>query len=785
MKVHDKQALAALAMAVFALAASAQTRITLEQAGQRTAPDWTPTWEGKDVVVSGQASMRPLWVAGAQYLPVQDGTANGLLLQGTVQQFEKIEPGDWVEAQGVIAKRGGLPVLQAREIRLLSHGAPPVPRALRLVELATFRYLGVLVTTEGTVQQQKDNADGDLITIGEKGSSVEIFLPRTRRDSGPRLSGFHSGARIRVTGIAGQYCALPPYDSFFQILIPQPASVITLDKPWMIPPPFLLAALLLASALLAIWWMRERHMAVLRRQLHFLNALGEEVIGATSPAEVLRRLTLTLPELSNASGVGMYIQHRGTKTLESVHAAGSRAELIDLDAPDGAMAAGIADCFRNRELVAIPDTRRSPVFQLDDPATAPRSVLFVPMVAQSELMGVLVLYHAQHFHYFNHGEQAAMQHLANQVATALKLQEQHSIRDQLFRSEKLAAAGQLISDVANELRSPLESIAARASALQSRLLDGGRHELQSIADQARHASGIVARLVSFAKVEPSEAQPVDVNAILAGLLKFRIPECRAKGLEIRSQLAPKRAVVMGSRGQLEQVLLNLLVDAEKSATEVNEKTIQVSSSLLAKRVLIEISYPTRSSESQRSEAAENGHAGSEALGLGVCRGIIQSHGGEFRMVRTSLTQARFDVELPVVEARGSLAEFSGTSRQLTVLIVEPDTQVQRKLVQLLGHRGDRVVPVASAEEGADLAQRMRFDLAICAVRLPGLNWVEFFERVRHQVGGFVLLSDGFDSQQARAFQGGEGLVLKKPIDEAEVHRICRTVEERGALVARD
>jgi DNA-binding response OmpR family regulator len=152
------------------------------------------------------------------------------------------------------------------------------------------------------------------------------------------------------------------------------------------------------------------------------------------------------------------------------------------------------------------------------------------------------------------------------------------------------------------------------------------------------------------------------------------------------------------------------------------------------------------------------------------------------MVRTALTQARFDVELPLVEARVAQTELPQASRQLTVLIVEPDTKVQKQLVQLLGHRGDRVVPVSSAEEGGDLVLRVRFDMVICAVRLPGLNWVEFFERARHRVGGFVLLADGFDQESTRAFQGNDGLVLHKPLDEAEVQRICRTVEDR-TLVA--
>lgn len=151
-------------------------------------------------------------------------------------------------------------------------------------------------------------------------------------------------------------------------------------------------------------------------------------------------------------------------------------------------------------------------------------------------------------------------------------------------------------------------------------------------------------------------------------------------------------------------------------------------------------------------------------------------------------EARFDIELQVVETRASGAaagaSLAGRSRHLNVLVVDPDAKVQRQLLQLLGERGDRVVPVSNAEEGVDLVQRMRFDMALCAVRQPGLNWVEFFERVRYQVGAFVLLTDGFDNDLARAFQGSDGFVLAKPIEEAEVLRICHAVEERAGLGVR-
>jgi signal transduction histidine kinase/CheY-like chemotaxis protein len=763
-------------------------RITLEQAGSRTGRDRVPAYEGRGVVVSGQVSTKPIWITDSYYVAVQDEQFFGLVLRPEIPQLPDFTPGDWVEVQGTIAKRAGLPILLPQSVHRVRHTDPPAPKTVTPLDLAGFRYMGVLVTLESMITGENQNGGGDLLLIGQGANELNIFLPRARRDAGPQLSGFRRADRVRVTGIASQYCTLPPYDRYFQILIPSPASVAVIARGWSIQPPVLLASLIVAGALAVIWWFREQRMAALRKQMRMLHSLGEQVIGATSATEILRRLMLNLPALSSATGVALYIHNRATKMLEGVHSGASTIESIDPEAPSGSLASGVAACFRGHSLIAIPDVRRSPHFRKEETVLAPRSVLLVPMFAQSELMGVLEIHHSRRFHYFSQGEQAAMQHLANQIATALKLQEQHSMREQLFRSEKLAAAGQLISDVANELRSPLQSISALAKTVLARNGDANHAELESITTEANRAAEIVARLVSFANVEQAQAEPLDLNAILDGLLKFRAPEWKAKGVEIKSQLAVKRAIVLGSPGQLEQVLLNLLVDAEKSAAEARDKVITVSTSLLAKRVLVEISYPLRSPDTRGDSTDGGDHTGSGGLGLGVCRGIIESHGGEFRVVRTSPAQARFDIELPVIEARqtgSGPAEFSEAIRQLTVLVVEPDARVQRQLVQMLGNRGDRVVPVSSAEEGLDIVDRLRFDMVICAVRLPGLNWVAFCERVRLRVGGFVLLTDAYNSDVGRAFRNSEGFVLTKPVDETDLLRICRAVEDRTSLLIRE
>src|ERR1700693_2741632 len=100
-----------------AVALSAQTRLTLQQAGARLAPDWTPVYDGKEVLVSGQVSALPVWVSESLYLAIQDQAGYGLLLEGSDRPFRDFAPGDWVEAQGPISRHAGLAVLIPRVLR--------------------------------------------------------------------------------------------------------------------------------------------------------------------------------------------------------------------------------------------------------------------------------------------------------------------------------------------------------------------------------------------------------------------------------------------------------------------------------------------------------------------------------------------------------------------------------------------------------------------------------------------------------------------------------------------
>jgi len=169
--------------------------------------------------------------------------------------------------------------------------------------------------------------------------------------------------------------------------------------------------------------------------------------------------------------------------------------------------------------------------------------------------------------------------------------------------------------------------------------------------------------------------------------------------------------------------------------------------------------------------------------LGVTRSVVAGHGGELRLIDKANADPRFEVELPISMKERPAAPAGGPSielsRRMTAVVMEPEETAQRQLLALLSARGYRVVPVSSADNGLELAQRMRFDAAFCSVHAPGLNWVELSERMYSRVGGFVLLSDGYDAELQADFEGDGRFVLAKPVQEADLDRVLRTIDHQG------
>ena len=774
-------ALATLALSTAQTQPDESTHITVEQATSRSSPDLAPAYEGRRVQIDAQVTSKPIWGVDTYFVAIRDDSGFGIVLQFDSAKFENLTPGDFIQVDGWIRRRNGMPVLAPETIVKTGRNAKLPTIELKPSELGTFRYTGFAVSTEGRVIGTGETSSGEVLTIADSRGTVGVFLAKQRRDDDLSLERVRLGDRIRVSGIVIQDCPLPPFDRYFQILASSPEEIVVIETSNGIPAYLLLTMLTLIAILLIVWWFRENRLAGFRRTMQTLNSLGEDVLASTSLSDILKKIETVVPSITKASGVHIYLYNRKSRMLEALRSGRSQAlPNINLDDPGSPLNAGVAMCFRNRTLLNIPDTRRSPFFKADSRGEVPRSVMFVPMFAQNELLGVMQVHRTESVRYFSSEEQAAAQHLANQLATSLKLQEQRSMREQLFKSEKLAATGQLISEVANELKEPVETMLVLSQISLRRHGQMDERDLQLLASESQRTAEIVARLISFGRNhEESTAKPVEVNGLLSGLFQFREREWKQSGLKLQDRLGTEQMYVVGSQGQLEQVFLNLLVHAEQTLAESEDKTLIVSASLMGRRVLIDIGYSARITAADPLADAESG----PALGLGVARSIIQSHGGDLRFERPNPTTCRFSVELPRIDtgnAATSPHEGKASSQKLTILVVEPDAATQRQAVAAFGSRRHRVVPVKAPEEAQDLVQRVRFDVVVCSSRLPGLNWVTLYQHVQPHVDAFILLTEGFDASLAQAFSNGNGYFLTKPLQDADIDRVLESITTHSA-----
>jgi signal transduction histidine kinase len=537
-------------------------------------------------------------------------------------------------------------------------------------------------------------------------------------------------------------------------------------------PPYFWPILVATMALgVGILWAWRRQLDAQRRSMRAFYTLSEHIFAARSAADIAEKLAASLPSILQASSVRLYLWNRRTASLESVPTAADPEPMaVSLAGAAEGLAAGAVKCFHDKALLNIPDVRRNALVNAGWKPGLARSAMFAPLSAQTETLGVVEVGSLRRLGYFTAEEQSTLQHLAKQVAASLKLEEQQGMREQLFRSEKLAATGQLISGVANDLRAPLERIQELAASLPvsdtSAKIERGLKQLDA---EARRASEIVSRLVSFAQPEQTGARQIDVNALARGLMQFRGPEWKVLGLRVQDHLSPEPAWVLGVEGQIEEVLLSLMVAAEQSAARSAAKTLEVTSSLIAGRAVVEIHYPEEAAEPEAGESA-----------LEVCRVIVQNLGGELRVRRQSGGMS-FDVDLPLApgtDIRSAKGGFAAPRRVLTFMLIDNDAGAQHQLLGLLAGRGHRVVP-ARAEEAADLAHRLRFDGVVWVLRPAGAKWSDFQERLRDSISAVVLISDGYDPDLVSNLQETGGYLLRRPLQELELDRVLAAVESRA------
>jgi signal transduction histidine kinase/FixJ family two-component response regulator len=345
-----------------------------------------------------------------------------------------------------------------------------------------------------------------------------------------------------------------------------------------------------------------------------------------------------------------------------------------------------------------------------------------------------------------------------------------------LQTEKLAAIGQLVSGIAHELNNPLTSIRGYAQLLLARTRPRDRMaHAEQIYREAERAGRIVQNLLLFARKARAVRKPVDLNEVIERTLALRAYELRLENIEVELDLESGLPAAMGDSDQLQQVILNLLVNAEQAILHSAEQPTRQNGALRRIRIrtssrpgamghrppvprrgrlAIEISDSGPGIRPQVHEhlfepffTTKPAGAGT-GLGLSIVFGIVQEHGGKIYALNhlenspgagdTQLGGARFVVELPVAHIPVGRAERRSETRIVRrvkqgphevagrrVLVVEDERPVAELIRDVLRQDGLYVETVTDSQEGLARALSGSYDLILCDLRMPPPDGAEF------------------------------------------------------------
>ena len=233
--------------------------------------------------------------------------------------------------------------------------------------------------------------------------------------------------------------------------------------------------------------------------------------------------------------------------------------------------------------------------------------------------------------------------------------EQKKQTELLMMTDRLASLGELASGAAHEINNPLTSIIGFSQLLlEKQVPDDIREDLKLINNEAQRAASVTKNLLTFARRHAPTKQRNQINNIIEDVLKLRAYEHKANGIEVKRQLAPDLPEIMVDYFQMQQVFMNIVINAEYFMTVAHNKgTLTITTKKQNDTVMISFADDGQGIPSENLRrifdpfftTKETGKG--TGLGLSICHGIVTEHGGQIYAKSQLSKGATIFVELPI------------------------------------------------------------------------------------------------------------------------------------------
>ena len=382
---------------------------------------------------------------------------------------------------------------------------------------------------------------------------------------------------------------------------------------------------------------------------------------------------------------------------------------------------------------------------------------------------------------------------------------------QFLQAQKMEAVGRLAGGLAHDINNYVTAITSQCELVRMKAEPRTAQKMDMVISTAGKITALIRRLLAFSKQQPVDPQVIDLNEVVEGL-RGMIRRLVGEDLQFETFLAGHLWPARIDPSQVEQIIVNLLVNAREASPRGGKVTIETANVVLDREylknnplvkpgeyLLLAVSDSgTGMPPEVRDRVFEpffTTKEGTEARGLGLATvyGIVQQNGGHVAVYsevgqgttfRIYLPRSGEERSAPVPPLRSTEMPLEGGAE--TILLVEDNDELRgaaRGILEALGYS------VAAAANGAEaLATFERIgglvDLVICDVVMPGMSGQEIVERIRAKSPGTrVLFMSGYtDNVVVRhGILEGEFEFLEKPFSADRLAAKIRQVLEAGVL----
>jgi PAS domain S-box-containing protein len=369
---------------------------------------------------------------------------------------------------------------------------------------------------------------------------------------------------------------------------------------------------------------------------------------------------------------------------------------------------------------------------------------------------------------------------------------------QMLTSGKLASVGEITASVAHEINNPLASVLGYAQLLTSRhdIPQDIKQDLDIIYQEGQRAVKIVQSLLRFARLHKPERSLTDINELVERTLELQIYKLRTSNITLTTKLAADLPWAMVDYNQIQQVILNIVVNATQAMAEARYKgKITVTTGMNKDYVRISIA------DNGPGIAEENINkvfdpffttkpvGSGSGLGLSVCHGIITEHGGNICVERTNGKGATFIIDLPAatgdeaVIKEKAVAEKKRPRRRRkvgeSILIVEDEPAIRGILTRTLSEDGYQVDTASSGKDALRKLEEGLHNIYIVDLKMPEMSGEQLYKIMKDKypksAERIVFITGDTSTPETQNFLASTGRpYLRKPFDYTE---LTKMVEE--------